>query len=79
MSMLALTSCSGDEPLLPDAGSPTRSAAADSTQPGNAVMTVDDAWAAERHVNFDEPGDTLTLTIPDTADGVPTADVNDAV
>lgn len=78
MALMAFTSCSGDEPLLPDAGSPTRSA--DAAQPGSAVLTVDDAWADERHVNFDdEPGDTLRLTLPNNPDGAPTADVNDAV
>ena len=75
---LALTSCSGDEPVVPGGG-PTRGATADSTQQGGIVLTVDDEWAAIRHVNFDEPGDTLTFTIPDATEGVPTGSIKDAL
>ena len=81
-AVLALSSCSGDEPDVPADVEATRSVqAADTARQGSPVLTVDDEWAAIRYVDFDgeSQGDTLTLTVPGNADGAATGSVDDAV
>ena len=74
---LALASCDREVPAS-DGGSQTRSATADSTRQGITNLTVETDWAGQRDVNFDRP-DTLVINIPDTKNGTPKADINDAI